>query len=364
MSEAAPAQRIIGLDVARALAILGMILVNYKLVLVGFRGGDSATGWWAAQCAGRAGALFVVLAGIGISLLTARAREGGENGRARLRVLRRALFLLVVGFAFFPLWEADILHYYGVYLAFAALALTAPTLVLWALVPVAIGGFVALDTWLEYNTGWSWRRLEYVDFWSVDGFTRNLFFSGFHPLLPWLAFLFAGMAIGRIDFTSRRNRLILLSAGAAVFGLAMWTSDWLREMSSEYPRGDDMQRELRRYAGTSSIPPMPLYVLQAGGMATAVIGLCLELGTLLGSRILWPLIATGQLALTLYLAHVVIGLGLIEEIWGSFETTRYGVEFALEATLWFFAGSVVFAMLWRRFFKRGPLEAVMRWIAP
>lgn len=64
-----------GYDVARALAILGMVLVNYKLRT---DAEERAIGWplWLANLLdGRAAALFVVLAGLGISLRSRRARE-------------------------------------------------------------------------------------------------------------------------------------------------------------------------------------------------------------------------------------------------------------------------------------------------
>jgi len=65
--------RIIGYDFARAFAIFGMVFVNFKIVL------DSTTGNETLRVIvslveGRASALFVVLAGVGISLLTKTAR--------------------------------------------------------------------------------------------------------------------------------------------------------------------------------------------------------------------------------------------------------------------------------------------------
>lgn len=70
-----------------------------------------------------------------------------------------------------------------------------------------------------------------------------------------------------------------------------------------------------------------------------------------------PFVATGQLALTLYLAHVVLGMGVLEAIGRLKKQT---LPFALLAALVFCIMSVVFAQLWRKRFKRGPLEAIMR----
>ncbi|WP_427181221.1 heparan-alpha-glucosaminide N-acetyltransferase domain-containing protein [Paenibacillus sp. TC-CSREp1] len=60
--------RILGLDMARALAVIGMILVNYKLAM---DPQAAEPGWIHATTGileGRVSALFVILAGIGVSL--------------------------------------------------------------------------------------------------------------------------------------------------------------------------------------------------------------------------------------------------------------------------------------------------------
>jgi uncharacterized membrane protein YeiB len=61
-------KRILGIDVARALAVIGMIIVNFKIVL-----GENGENWlktFAHLFDGKAAATFVVLAGIGLALLT------------------------------------------------------------------------------------------------------------------------------------------------------------------------------------------------------------------------------------------------------------------------------------------------------
>ena len=59
-------ERIIGIDIARALAVIGMIIVNFKVVL-----GENGLSWvksFASAFDGKAAATFVVLAGIVILL--------------------------------------------------------------------------------------------------------------------------------------------------------------------------------------------------------------------------------------------------------------------------------------------------------
>lgn len=358
----AAATRVRGIDLARAIAILGMIVVNFTVVMTGPSHEDGgAFGWWYAQCTGRASAGFVVLAGIGISLLTRRDRQNGDLRPARTRLLKRAIFLFALGLAFQLVWPGDILHYYGVYLALAAPFLGARTRTLWLAALSSVALFCAAFATLNYSLGWNWWTLTYHDFWSARGFARNLLFNGFHPVLPWIAFLFAGMALGRTDLTMRRTRLQWIAAGAAVFAGAMIASHLILDATYELPQAQRLW--WRTWAGTGSLPPMPLYVLQAGGLAVSIIGLCVELGFVLPGWSLWPLIATGQLALTIYVLHVLLGLGVIEEVWGDFESTRYSLEFAMTASLTFFGIALLAATVLRALLPRGPLEWVMRRIS-
>ena len=96
----------------------------------------------------------------------------------------------------------------------------------------------------------------------------------------------------------------------------------------------------------------------AENTACAVIAACIALGERFAEASwLKPLVATGQLALTLYVAHVVVGMGLLEAL-GRLE--NQSPPFAIGSALVFSGLSILFAHLWRKRFKRGPLEAIMR----
>ena len=66
---------------------------------------------------------------------------------------------------------------------------------------------------------------------------------------------------------------------------------------------------------------------------------------------------TGQMSLSIYLAHIVVGLGILEELGMLYAQT---LAFALAYSLLFIVLSVVFANLWRLKWQRGPLEWLMR----
>ena len=103
-----------------------------------------------------AGRRFVVLAGAGISLMTQKARldhDAPALATNRTRLLKRALFLFVVGLCYTPLWPADILHFYGIYIAVGALALAASNRRLWGLAVAFMSAFVLMLLVLDYEIG-------------------------------------------------------------------------------------------------------------------------------------------------------------------------------------------------------------------
>jgi uncharacterized membrane protein YeiB len=110
--------------------------------------------------------------------------------------------------------------------------------------------------------------------------------------------------------------------------------------------------------GTKPMPPMPLYLLSAGASAIALIVLCVTL-TEMFSTASWvkPFVSTGQLALTLYVAHVVIGMGVLE-LFGALENQT--LFFAISSAVMFCIIGVTFSHYWRKHFSRGPLEWAMR----
>ena len=103
---------------------------------------------------------------------------------------------------------------------------------------------------------------------------------------------------------------------------------------------------------------MPLYIVAGAGTAIAIITICLELTFRYPkARIFPPLVATGQLALTMYVAHVVIGMGFLEMI-GRLENQT--LQFASISAAIFSVLAIGFSNYWRKRYQRGPLEWVMR----
>ncbi len=352
--------RIIGYDLARAAAVFGMVVVNFKIVM---GAGERGPEWLLSlvgRLEGRAAATFVVLAGAGISLFSQEGRTRDDRERLsldRLTLLKRALLLFVIGALYTPIWPADILHFYGVYIAVAAFLLAAPSARLWTLAVSLVLAFCLLLLLFDYEQGWDWSSLSYAGLWTPAGMFRHLVFNGFHPVVPWLAFLLLGMILGRLDMKSRvlRRRVFAWGAGLAVLSelLSRFSVATLSAQSDPVDRG-----AIAAIFGTEPMPPVPLYMIAGGGSACAVIAAAIAIGERCGSSVwLRPFLATGQLALTLYVGHVIVGMGALETI-GRLENQT--LQFSVWASVLFCGAGVAFAHVWRRRFERGPLEAAVR----
>lgn len=120
--------RIVGFDLARSLAILGMIVVHFTLV----GSADHSEPQWLACVLrlldGRASATFMILSGIGLTLFVRRAAHESETEfhETRNTVLRRGCFLLVFGFINLTIWPGDILRIYGISLLVAETSFSIP----------------------------------------------------------------------------------------------------------------------------------------------------------------------------------------------------------------------------------------------
>lgn len=351
--------RIIAYDVARAVALFGMVFVNFKITVGAETAGSDLLGSLVGMLEGRAAALFVILAGAGLSLLSAKGREAGDRerlSRDRAVIWRRALFLFVFGLLYTPIWPADILHFYGVYLLFGGLMLTRSNRTLLAASSAFVLFAYGLLFTLDYAVDWNFTTLEYRDFWTLTGLFKHLFFNGFHPVFPWCAFLFFGMWLGRLDLNQASIRRRLWPAALVVFVAAEWIGPiLLTPMLTALEIGAE---DVAALVSRAPMPPTPFYVCSAGATGCMVLLACFPLCENLGSgRRLQPFVATGQMALTLYVAHVLIGMGGLE---AAGLLGGQSLAFSVLAALAFCAGSVAFATFWRAKYRHGPVEWFMR----
>ncbi|MGK5531767.1 DUF418 domain-containing protein [Streptomyces sp. URMC 129] len=367
---AAGVGRLIGLDLARGLAVFGMYAAHVGPMPA--EGG--VTGWVMELFHGRSSALFAVLAGLALVLIAGRRvpRTGRDGRRAAARIVIRAVVLLALGTALTASGTVVevILAYYGVYflLALPFRRLPARTLALIAAVWALLGPPLAhaLSDVL-YTEDWSYRGWaatvdghDPLSAWSGEGVIA-LLFTGGYPALTWMPYVLAGMALGRLDLTSpaARVRLARLGTTMAVLG---YGGSWLA--FRVFPRAveatgaphawwSDVDTEanwdtwwwLLVAAPHSQTTPS---LIANTGVAIAVIAGALILVDRVASarRLAGPVIAVGTMSLTAYVGHVVAVWWLDLELDGA----------PLYVWLGFVGVAALVASVWLRFFRRGPLE--------
>ncbi len=353
------AKRIIGVDVARALAVIGMIIVNFKMVFG--QKGQSWLGVFSSIFDGKAAATFVVLAGIGLAFMTnssIKQKEALKLKKAKLKILKRALFLFIIGLSYIFIWPADILHFYGVYMLITLPFIKSKpkTIALFSLLLIFI--YPLLMFFFNYDTHWDFSTYSYQYFWTFEGFFRNLFYNGFHPVIPWAAFMLIGLWFGKQNLNDNAFLKKALWVSLSIFIIVQITSKLSIHFLSEGNK--NVANDLSQVLGTSPMPPLPIYMLSGSSIAIFIISICILISRKFNNNIIIiTLTKTGQLALTFYVAHVIIGMGAIE----AFNTTELGMytlNFSITYALVFSLFCIIFAVIWTKYKKSGPLEWIMR----
>lgn len=321
------ARRIIGLDVARALALLGMMATH---ILPAVEDGELGLSHQVAS--GRASALFAVLAGVSIALMSGRAtpRRGRELLATAAGLAVRALVIAGIGLL---LAAADsgiavILTYYGVLflLAIPFLGLRAPALAVlsgvWLVVAPVVSHLVRPR--LPAPSYRSPAVESLADPWQL---LTELTFTGYYPAVPWVAYLLAGMAIGRLSLGAWRTTTRLAVVGATLATLSWLVSEALlstpgvrRTLGETFigPGGLDsltltLDRGLYGTTPTGSWWWLAVHAPHSGtpfdlahtiGTSLLVIAASLAVARI-AARPLAVLFGAGAMTLTLYAAHVV-----------------------------------------------------------
>lgn len=344
--------RVLGYDIARALAMLSMI-VDHTAQFFGPRTPSPAGAFLLGALDGRASALFVLLAGVGISLLARRQ----EAAALRQTLIRRGLFLLIMGHLNLLLWQGDILRVFGVGLVVAAFLFQRSTRVLVLISIAVVAAFPLLMSCFNFDAHWDWSKATYRDLWTPTGILRNLLFDGFRPAIPWVGLLVFGMVLGRIDFHRRSSRAQLLAYGVAL-QVSIEIAARVLAVILTSPHGPLSPDTADTWLGLHSVPPLPPFVLSVAASALAIVGLSLLLGLRFPSaRLTQALVNTGQMALSVYVFHILLGAVLLHRLGRHpFRSTSAAVL----AALVFFLLLTLAITAWKRRFRQGPLEHLLR----
>ena len=358
--------RLPGPDVVRAVALIGVVVMNYHGYLM-FRGagigvGDTALDRFFDPFEGplstRFASTFVLTAGVGITLLTRRVvadRAEGVVGAARAvtemrwRLVRRGLALYVLGQLLDVIWPGTIIVYYGAMFAIASLLFTLATrwIIMVGLTAALAGWWVSLWSFWRVEDGASvaWLRSPASD--SIRRYVFDLAVNGTHPLLPWLAFLCAGIVLGRM-LEMPDWRLWCGGIGLVLFGVATIVSTM-----ADTPFTD---LALSRHPFDRGV----VYVASALGtslIAFAGISWLADRATGPAAAVVEVLREAGQMTLTLYIAHILI-FNLVVDWIGWVEPAGLGTALAFAFGFWVIA--MVLGAMWHRRYGRGPAERVYR----
>ncbi len=362
--------RIIGLDAARGVALLGMIAVH--TLPSNFGSTDVPTLSW-SLFAGDAAALFALLAGISLALLTG-GRNPHRGGRLKLStnsLVVRALLIFSLGLLlnYLPMEVFNILPYYGVFflLAIPLLRLGALQLLLLGAVFAVVGPVISFLVTANFSYEVVYFPT-FTDFYFSPGETvLSLLFGGTFPAVTWMTFVCVGLSLGRIDLAKVSVQIQLLATGAGLALLSAGVSQfllntlggWSRILETEEAGGGPVAHEIMAY-GPIDFEPRPTEswwwlaisgphnntVFSLGvslGVAIAVLGAFLLISNV-WEEMLIPLIAAGSMTLTLYTAHLIFMGFVVPE-------TQLGLWYVLQI-----GAAALFATIWYQTIGRGPLE--------
>ncbi|MDN8625264.1 MULTISPECIES: heparan-alpha-glucosaminide N-acetyltransferase domain-containing protein [Corynebacterium] len=402
--------RLPGIDVARALAIFGMIAAHVAAGPSSVSIMDPST--YPALVHGRPAVLFALLAGVSISLMTGRGeRPTSVNGvqGIRLKLIGRALAIFLIGLVLEQLGTgiSIILTFYGVLYAVALPFVWAKTRTL-----------IIVGTCLGVVGPSLLAIIQYLLPKGNASPTIGLVLGGVYPLPVFWGILLLGMVLGRLHLQSTRALAGLVAVGVCASAIgygvgSMWGNDeepkngWINQddrngtsqpdwsavisklkkqkaqqsdgvqpkdqtaQSSGGSASDegiesrwgqywdalDSTKELKDSLKRSLVDSAPhsggtAEFVGSGGFALIVVALC-QLIVSRARRWFIPIAVTGAMPLTIYTAHVII----VFAVGGPAGTV---VSNPLYWSL--VIGSIVFANVWMAFFGRGPLERFPRWL--
>ncbi len=358
--------RIPSLDVTRAIALVGVVMMNYHAYLNTDKAffpphpsfAERVFNPLSGILTTRFAATFVLVAGMSIALLVQSAIQSGNVElirSAQMKLARRGLFLYAIGAAVQWVWPGTILFYYGAFLLISAVICT------WSnrsLVAVSVAS-IAVSTGLSAWRGYQFFQGNFTQWLSPTPNTpRNLlirtFFDYTHPVFPWITFICAGIILGRnLEHLAQLRTRIMLWSGVALFATFL-----IRTFVMPDSITSQWDYVLQRALSTNNHDHSFLHVTST--LAIALLAFCsisLLTDSRPTSRVVEFLARTGQMTLSIYLAHVLV-FNLVVHWLNWVRPT--GLDTALVLSLSFYVVAVPVSSLLKRRYGIGPCERVYR----
>ncbi|WP_027501886.1 heparan-alpha-glucosaminide N-acetyltransferase domain-containing protein [Rhodococcus sp. UNC363MFTsu5.1] len=376
---ATPARRRIrlrGIDLARSLAVLGMIAVHS---LDDYDADGNPTMSYSLS-AGHASAMFAVLAGVAIAFLSGRRRlpRGPQSRGTAASLVARAGMLGLIGLSL-GYTEIDygvvILPYYAVMFLLAVPLVYLGTRTLAVLAVASAALMPALSQLVRphlpepFTRQLSWETVLVKPIESL----ANLLFTGEFPVVVWMTYVLVGIVVGRLDLSSLRINAWLTGFGALLVSLSATLSwmvlhpfDGLNRL--EAITDPDTLAEVLAFGSDGTVPTDTWWWLGVNGPHTGtsldlmntigssllVLGLCLLLFRIgrpplarAVNIVTAPLVAVGTMSLTVYVGHIM------------FINSDFDMYDATEGYLRQVLVICVVALAWRATAGRGPLEGLV-----
>jgi uncharacterized protein len=353
--------RLVAPDVARALALFGVIAMNYHGSL---NPGSSSDGFFdrlfdtsTGVLSTRFAALFVAMAGVGVSLMASKSRASLDRAglrQVRIRLARRGLFLFAVGYALNHAWGGTIIFYYGAYLIIASLIVDLPDSTLVSIGAGAIAAAAGIKGWVDSRPLGAGRVewLDPPDITSVPDLIGRIFTGYTHPVLPWISFFIVGMIIGRhwSEFQRHARSIMLMAIGfTAITYLVVHFASTAGALEDPWTRAVFDTEPFGRGLG---------YSITTIGIVVAVFAtMCRLVERFEGSRIVAFAQRAGQMTLSAYLLHV-LAYYVLFRWWSIVDSRGLGTALAVAAILWITL--VIGASMWRDRCGPGPAERIYR----
>ncbi|WP_169251438.1 heparan-alpha-glucosaminide N-acetyltransferase domain-containing protein [Brevibacterium sp. 'Marine'] len=361
-----------GVDAARGFALIGMFAIH---MLPAAREDGTPTLVW-QLLAGNSAALFAVLAGVSLAFNSGAERPftGTKMNRSRANVAIRGLLLISLGVGLNQIGLAafDILPYFGVMflLAIPLLPLRARTLLITGAVMIVVLPLVRFLIHRQVD-GFGWHpnpTLATIISAPVDVLS-SLLITGAYPGLTWFALVCIGMGIGRLQLHFTTPRMLIIVAGGTAMLFAIAVTRLLVYLNrfggytivrTSFPgKTTDAVDDFLVYGPTGPLPTAsPGWLISGGphtntpfafligvGFAMAAIGTCILIAR--RSNLLRPLVMIGRIPTSVYVSHLIF-LTMAPDDVGAFRLFIVQCLFAF-----------LFTAVWLRFFKRGPVEAVI-----
>lgn len=213
--------RLVGVELARVLAVFGMYIVHIGPPLSATHGVAS---WVRYLVDGHSSVLFATFAGFSLMLIAGRfePKTGLAGRQAKVRIAIRAVILPALGTAMaMEYGGVIILGFYGVsfLLALPLVRQRAGTLVVIAAGLALVMPQLAfvLTTRLSDSVQQNINAYDPLHRLSDVG-VLDLLLTGFYPTITWMPFVIAGMAPARMDLSAAavQRRLAALGAGLVV----------------------------------------------------------------------------------------------------------------------------------------------------